>query len=92
MNAGDGVKVWIDDQIVLENPLSSPPTPNLPLPNGTFTNSDGDSWHKIRVDYWHATGNASVATVLDTTRWSRGNRSEQRVRARVRSQLKNDGC
>ena len=60
VNTGDGVKVWIDDQIVLENPLSSPPTPNLPLPNGTFSNSDGDSWHKIRIDYFHATGNASL--------------------------------
>ncbi|MGK2855209.1 MAG: PA14 domain-containing protein, partial [Microbacteriaceae bacterium] len=52
----DGVRLYVDDQVVFDNF-----TPHAPAwTSGTFTASTAGAWHRIRLDYFEATGGARL--------------------------------
>lgn len=54
----NGVRVWIDDQIVLEDWTDGAQRSHT---NFSYNNTVANSFHRIRVDYYHTTGDANFA-------------------------------
>jgi RHS repeat-associated protein len=53
-NVIDGVRLWVDDTLVVDGWTDHPVTASL---TGTYTNTAAASWHRIRVDYYNRGGN-----------------------------------
>jgi RHS repeat-associated protein len=58
VHSDDGVQVWIDDKLAVNDWNDGTVRDHT----GSFANSAGDSWHRIRLDYY----NKAVSGVLDT--------------------------
>jgi RHS repeat-associated protein len=67
-----GVKMWLDDNLVINDWTDGTERNH---PTYTFNNTVANSYHKIRVEYYHTTGNANFALYLagpslaETTAW-----------------------
>src|SRR5262249_45744876 len=53
-NIVDGVRMWIDDALVVDGWADHPVTTSV---TGSYTNTTAGSWHRIRVDYFNHGGN-----------------------------------
>nr|WP_157529004.1 PA14 domain-containing protein [Kibdelosporangium sp. MJ126-NF4] len=60
--AVDGVRLWIDDYLVLDSWSDKPSTPVT----GKYTNTTPGSWHRIRVDYYNRSGTTGALNLTWT--------------------------
>lgn len=75
VTADEGIKMWIDDQLVLndwkENQYWSGNTQQYPNPTNTFSytynNTIADSYHTVRIDYYHLTASSDATFALQMT-------------------------
>lgn len=56
INSNDGVRVWIDDQIVLDDWKAGSARNHTSF---TYNNTVANSLHRVRVEYFHTSGTAS---------------------------------
>ena len=55
-NVVDGVRLWIDDVLVIDSWTDKA---NTSVP-GSYTNATAGAWHRIRVDYYNRSGNTGT--------------------------------
>nr|WP_198151809.1 PA14 domain-containing protein [Kibdelosporangium sp. MJ126-NF4] len=60
--AVDGVRLWIDDYLILDSWTDKPSTPVT----GKYTNTTPGSWHRIRVDYYNRSGTTGALNLTWT--------------------------
>ncbi len=58
VNSDNGVRVWIDDQLVLDDWITGAQRFH---PTFSYNNTAANSVHRVRVEYFHTAGNASFA-------------------------------
>ncbi|MET3987769.1 PA14 domain-containing protein [Streptomyces sp. PvR034] len=59
LTAVDGVRLWVDDVLTVDNWSDKPTTTSA----GTYTNTTAGSWHRIRVDYYNRSGTTGALTL-----------------------------
>jgi RHS repeat-associated protein len=64
LDSDDGARLWVDDTLLVNDWTdgSNRTHANNTLANGIFNNTETNSWHRIRIDYY----NKAVSTTLDT--------------------------
>ncbi len=70
-NVVDGVRMWIDDTLVVDGWADHPVAASV---SGTYTNAVAGSWHRVRVDHYNRGGNG----LLNLT-WIRPGQTSQTV-------------
>jgi RHS repeat-associated protein len=68
----DGIRIWIDDQLVVNGWVDQPPT----KVTGSYTNTTAGTIHRIRVDYF----NNAASGVLHLN-WARPGQAEESIPA-----------
>ncbi|WP_433664142.1 PA14 domain-containing protein [Nocardia sp. CA-128927] len=53
----DGVRLWIDDVLIVDSWTDKAATATVP---GTYTNTTPGGWHRVRVDYYNRSGTAGA--------------------------------
>ncbi|WP_107657275.1 PA14 domain-containing protein [Nocardia suismassiliense] len=53
----DGVRLWIDDLLIVDSWTDKAATATVP---GTYTNTTPGGWHRVRVDYYNRSGTAGA--------------------------------
>jgi RHS repeat-associated protein len=71
VKADDGVRLWIDDTLVLDDwsPANMTYHDRVATP---FNNTSGDSWHRIRLDYYNKAAGATLDTDAHLELWLNG--------------------
>jgi RHS repeat-associated protein len=52
-NVVDGVRLWIDDVLVIDSWTDKPTNTSVP---GSYNNITAGAWHRVRVDYYNRNG------------------------------------
>jgi len=57
----NGVKLWIDDQLVINDWVDGVQRNH---PTATFNNTTANSYHKVRMDYYHTTSDSNIGLYI----------------------------
>ncbi|WP_169814947.1 PA14 domain-containing protein [Nocardia crassostreae] len=52
----DGVRLWIDDVLIVDSWTDKPAT----AVSGIYTNTTAGKWHRVRIDYYNRSGNTGA--------------------------------